>query len=138
MFDFALVHWPFAVAFGGFWVLGVSLKQGPLSRQRAREVAWVRFLRRWFPLPLLMMAMGACLGAWPMVPMPVDAEGADAVPRAYAWLYYTGAAVASILRHTIWREFRRYKGEDPGGIDKNESLLADVRSTKPPPTPPGA
>ena len=55
------------------------------------------------------------------------------VELAYGWLYYMGSAIASVLRHNIWREFRRHKGEDPGEVAADEGLLGDVRSTQPPP-----
>jgi hypothetical protein len=123
--ELALEHWPFLVAAAAFHVLGIALKNGPLSKRRAAEVRWVRRVRRWFPLPLIIITIGILVGALAPVPVP------ESVEQKYAWLYYLGAAVAPIVWHTVLREWRRYRGE-PLPEKSAGDILADSRSTLPP------
>lgn len=124
--ELALAHWPFLVAAGAFWVAGAALKRGPLSRKRGREVAWVRWVRRWITLPGLVLLAGVLVGAYAPVPVP---EGVS--PR-FAWLYYLGAAVAPIVWHNFHREFKKFRGE-PVPEKAEDDLLEDVASRPPPP-----
>lgn len=103
--NLVLVHWPFVVAFGFFYVVARALKRGPLSPERAEEVAWVRAVRRWVPLPLHPLAWGIGVGLAPGMPVSpgIEAGGMSAV------LYFAGAGVLSVLWHDIYREWQKYR-----------------------------
>lgn len=102
-----LPHWPFLTASGVFYVMGRALKAGPLSPARAKEVPWVRAVRRWLPLPLHPVIAGALLGAVPGMPL---SPGVEAWPVMGPVLYYAGAGALSVLGHDIYREWQKHKG----------------------------
>jgi hypothetical protein len=103
--NFVLEHWPFVVAFGVFYVIGETMKRGPLSAQRAAEVALVRLVRRWFPLPLHPIVAGALLGLVPGVPVSLDASEQPFGPS----LYYAGAGVLSVVWRNLYSEWKKFK-----------------------------
>lgn len=105
--DLLLPHWPFLTASGVLYVVGRALKAGPLSPARAREIGWVRAVRRWFPLPLHPLVAGAMLGAIPGMPV---SPGVEIWPVLGPILYYTGAGALSVLGHDIYREWQKHKG----------------------------
>lgn len=116
----------FFVATAIFYAVGKVMKQGPLSPERAKEVRWVRFVRRWVPLPLHPIAAGAALGMFTDPPVP------DWWPASWAWLYFAGAGVASLVWHDVYREWQKYKGKPDPGDDGGLGLsVADSQSVPP-------
>lgn len=104
-----LTHWPFVVAFGVFYVVGRTMKNGPLSAKNAARYPWVRQVRRWFPLPLHPILAGVALGLVPGVPVSLDAN-------ANAWgpaLYFGGAGALSVVWHDLFREWQKHKKTEP-------------------------
>jgi hypothetical protein len=106
--DLILAHWPILVAWGVFYVITKALKDGPLSSKRAEEVRWVRFFRRWIPMPVLPILMGVGVGHIPNMPASPGVEGTSWV----VW-YYTGAGVAAVVWRDFYREWQKYRGQ-PG------------------------
>lgn len=104
--DLALANWSFIAAVAAFYVIIKTLKAGPLSARRAEEVRWVRFLRQWFPLPLLALALGIGTGSMPGMPVPPVVADFPKGPE----LYFTGAAAVAVLWRNIYREWRKYRG----------------------------
>jgi hypothetical protein len=116
----------FLVATAVFYAIGKVMKQGPLSPQRAKEVRWVRFVRRWFPLPLHPICAGAALGLLTEPPVP------EWWPHNWAWLYFAGAGVASLVWHDVYREWLKHKGKADPGDDGGLGLsVADTASVPP-------
>ncbi len=102
-----LTHWPFVAAFGIFYVIGRTMKNGPLSAENAAQYTWVRLVRRWFPLPLHPIVAGLVLGLMPGVPVTVEVG-------ANAWgpmLYFAGAGVLSVVWHDLFNEWKKHKPE---------------------------
>ena len=102
--DLILAYWTFFAAWGAFYVIVKALKAGPLSSQRAKEVRWVRAVRRWCPLPLHPIIWGVLVGSIPSMPLP---NGVD--PGLGAVLYYAGAGVAAVVWRDIWREWQKHR-----------------------------
>lgn len=104
--DVLLPHWPFPAAIAVFYVIVKAMKAGPLSAKRAQEVRWVRWVRRWFPLPLHPIVAGAGLGFVPGVPVSPGVELWELGPA----IYFGGAGAIAVLWRNIWREWCKYKG----------------------------
>ena len=80
------------------------MKNGPLSRARAREVPWVCAVRRWFPLPLHPIVAGIAMGFIPGVPA---SPGIENPPETV--FYYGGAGVLAVLWRNLYREWKKYR-----------------------------
>lgn len=133
MLDLALENWSFVAAWGTFYAIGVVMKRGPLSEVRAETSAVVRFIRRWFPLPLHPIAAGVALGSLDGVPLPDFAAAFELGGQ----FYYGGAGLASIVWHDIYREWRKHEGEpDPGPNNRGIGLSGEDLRSGPPPAPP--
>jgi hypothetical protein len=105
--DLVLEHWSFAAAFVVFYAVGQTLKKGPLSASRASEVSFVRFVRRWLPLPLHPILAGVLLGFVPGLPVSVDTQGEHLAPS----LYYGAAGALSVVWRNVFREWQKFKKE---------------------------
>jgi len=103
--DMLLPHWPFFMASAVLYVIVKAMKSGPLSNERAKEVRWVRAIRRWFPLTLHPLVLGGLLGLVPGLPVSPGVEG-----EYGPVLYFTGAGAAAVLVRNLWKEFKKYKG----------------------------
>jgi len=103
--DMLLPHWPFFAASAVLYVIVKAMKTGPLSNERAKEVRWVRAIRRWFPLTLHPLAAGALLGLIPGLPVSPGVEG-----EYGPVLYFAGAGAASVLARNLYKEYKKYKG----------------------------
>lgn len=108
MSEFLEHHWSFGAAAVIFYAIGETMKLGPLGAERAREVEFVRLIRRWFPLPLHPIVAGVVLGLIPGIPLSVEREGLSAP------LYYAAAGAVSVVYRNILREWQKFKvnGED--------------------------
>jgi hypothetical protein len=121
-----LTHWPFAFATILFYTIGQTLKLGPFSAERAAQVPWVRFIRRWFPLPLHPIAAGALLGLIPSLPVSGGITGVGAHV-----FYFAGAGLASVLGRNVYSEWQKHGAAGAvaavaAGVDKE-----DVDSVRP-------
>ena len=108
--DMLLPHWPLIAASGAFYVFNQTMKKGPLSPARAKEIAWVRFIRRWFPLPLHPLVLGVAVGCIPGIPVSPGVEAWAFGPE----LYYLGAGTLAVLARDIFREWQKYRGVSSG------------------------
>lgn len=106
MLDLLITHWPFAAVTLVFFVVGEAMKRGPFSSARAKEVRWVRFVRRWLPLPLHPIAAGLGLGFIP--DMPTTLGEATSAEKA---LYYGAAGALSVIAKNVYKEWREYQGK---------------------------
>lgn len=102
--NLVLAHWPLVSAFGVFYVIGRAMKSGPLSSERARSVGFVRFVRRWLPLPLHPIAAGVLLGLVPGVPVSLGED----YPFGPS-LYYAAAGALSVVWHDLYSEWKKFK-----------------------------
>lgn len=107
------------MASGVIYVINQALKAGPLSYTRAQEVVWVRFIRRWFPLPLHALVLGAALGCIPGMPVSPGVEG-----NLGRVLYYAGAGALAVLGRNIYREWQKHQKPQPNGdpVPKEKEL----------------
>jgi hypothetical protein len=100
-----LAPWLRLIFWAGFcYQVGQAMKSGPLSDERAREVPWVRFVRRWFPLPLHPIAASAVVALLPWE----TALGADYFGR---WLYYGGGGFVAVYGHDIYSQHSKWRAE---------------------------